>query len=381
MQTRARQVSGRTRYDHPMEYEWDAVVIGAGIIGLAVGHELARRGARTAILEERTAGAGATQASAGVLAPYIEAPGAGALHELTVRSLQLYDGFIADVQQDAGTAVEYNRAGTLEIATCPESADRLRELAARLGALGVIAEWMDGPEAVRREPALSLPEGALLIGTQGYVRVMQLLGALTSAARARGAVLLEGRKVDRLESGADGSVTIGAGAERYRTRTVVIAAGSWSSRVAAGGATVSPIRGQLVQLRWTGPAITRVLWSELCYIVPWADGTVLVGATVEDAGFDQRTTLGGVRSLMEAACRLLPSASDATFVGARAGLRPSTADGLPLIGRSAVNSAVVYATGHFRNGVLLAPLTAQLVADLVVSNRHDPALALTAPGR
>jgi glycine oxidase len=186
--------------------------------------------------------------------------------------------------------------------------------------------------------------------------------------------------VEGLES-ADGGVTITAGAERHRTRTVVIAAGSWSSRVAAGGATVTPIRGQLLQLRWTGPAITRVLWSERCYIVPWADGTVLVGATVEDVGFDQRTTVGGVRSLMEAACRLLPSASDATFVEARAGLRPSTADGVPLIGRSAVDPAVVYATGHFRNGVLLAPLTAQLVADLVVSNRHDPVLALTAPGR
>ncbi len=365
----------------PMEYEWDAVVIGAGIIGLAVGHELARRGTRTAIIEERTAGAGATQASAGVLAPHIEAPGAGALHDLTVRSLGLYDGFIANVQQDAGAAIEYGRGGTLEIATGLQSADRLRRLAESLGAAGVTAEWMDGPGAVRTEPALAPPEGALLVRGHGYVRVLQLTAALAAAARARGAALLEGRKVAAVESGADGRVTITAGGERHRAGTLVVAAGSWSSLVAPGGGSVTPIRGQLLQLRWKGPPITRVLWSEFCYIVPWADGTVLVGATVENAGFDQRTTVEGVRGLMEAACRLLPSAAEATFVEARAGLRPATVDGVPLIGRSPVDPAIVYATGHYRNGVLLAPLTAQLVADLVVDDRQDPALLLTTPGR
>jgi glycine oxidase len=124
-----------------------------------------------------------------------------------------------------------------------------------------------------------------------------------------------------------------------------------------------------------------VLWSESCYIVPWADGTVLVGATVEDAGFDQRATVAGVQGLLEAACRLLPSAGQATFVAARAGLRPSTPDGLPFIGRSPVHPGIVYATGHYRNGVLLTPLTADLVADLVIDHRSDPALALTAVGR
>lgn len=364
-----------------MGHEWDTVVVGAGIIGLAVGRELARRGARTAIVEERTAAAGATQASAGVLAPYIEAPGEGALHQLTVRSLSLYDRFIAGVQQDSGARVEYRRTGTLEIASGRASAERLTAVAASLRRAGLSAEWMDGAEAARLEPALAEPDGALLVETHGYVRVAQLTAALLGAARERGATVLERCRVERIAPEPGGGVTVTAGGENHRGATVVIAAGSWSGLVAPGGPPVTPIRGQLLQLRWNGPPIARVLWSELCYVVPWTDGTVLVGATVEDAGFDQRTTVAGVRGLMDAACRLLPSAGDATFVEARAGLRPSTADGLPFIGRSPVHPGLVYATGHYRNGVLLAPLTADLVADLVIDDRSDPALALTTPGR
>jgi glycine oxidase len=364
-----------------MRHEWDAVVVGAGIIGLAVGRELARRGARTAIIEERTVASGATQASAGVLAPYIEAPGEGALHELTTRSLQLYDRFIAQVQQDSGTRVEYERSGTLEAATSPEAAERLGALRRSLHADGVAAEWLDGAAAARLEPALGEFEGALLVGTHGYVRVAQLTAALLGAARAHGAVAFEGCKVEQIVAEPDGGLTVTAGGELHHAATVVIAAGSWSGHVASVGPPVRPVRGQLLQLLWKGPPIGRVLWSDFCYVVPWTDGTVLVGATVEDAGFDQRTTVDGVRGLMDAACRLMPAAGRATFLAARAGLRPSTPDGLPFIGRAPADPGLVYATGHYRNGVLLAPLTADLVADLVIADRSDPVLALTAPDR
>jgi glycine oxidase len=377
----AHEVGAVNRYHHRMDFEWDAVVVGAGIIGLAVGRELARRGQRTAIVDERAVAAGATQASAGVLAPYIEAPGEGALHELTVRSLSLYDRFISEVQQDAGASVEYRRDGTIEVASSSESADRLRRLATTLAAAGVDSEWIEGADAVRREPALATPQGGLVVGTHGYVRVAQLTAALASGAKAHGATILERRKVAGMEPHPAGGVMLRVGEERHRASTVVVAAGSWSTRLAPGAAPVTPVRGQLLQLRWKGPPIGRVLWSEFCYVVPWLDGTVLVGATVEDAGFDQRTTVAGVRELMDSACRLMPQAADATFVEARAGLRPATADGVPVIGRAPFDPAIVYATGHYRNGVLLAPLTAQIVAGLVIDDVHDPALAVTAPGR
>lgn len=364
-----------------MEREWDAMVVGAGIIGCAVARELARRGARTAILDQRSAGGGATQASAGVLAPYIEAPGEGPLHELTVRSLALYDGFIADIERDVGRQIEYRRCGTLEVATAPESVERLTALSAWASAAGIDAQWMDGKDAARLEPALAASHGALLVPAHGYVRAAQLTASLLEAAARHGATFLSGRKVEQIRREDGVKITITAGGEIHRTATVVIAAGSWSGCAPLGAASVKPIRGQLLQLRWSGPPITRVLWSESCYVVPWMGDTVLVGATMEDVGFDERVTVNGVRELMAAACSLLPAAGDATFVEARAGLRPSTADGLPIIGRSSEDPALVYATGHYRNGVLLAPLTAELVADLVVDGRSDPVLSLTAPSR
>lgn len=363
-----------------MGREWDAIVVGAGIIGCAVGRELARRGARTAILESRRAGGGATQASAGVLAPYIEAPDGGPLHELTVRSLGLYDRFVSELEHDIESRLEYRRCGTLEVAADARSAARLEALAGWTRSAGVEARWLRGEDASRLEPALGASEGALLVPTHGYVCAAQLTAALLEAAARRGAEFFPGRAVEKIAyDGAGVRVTVGG--ETLQATTVVIAAGSWSGRIAPDGPRVTPIRGQLLRLSWTGPPITRVLWGERCYVVPWEDKTLLVGATVEDVGFDERTTVEGVRGLLAASCSLLSGAGDATFIEARAGLRPATADGLPIIGRSPEHPALVYATGHYRNGILLAPLTALLVGDLVVDGRADSALGLTAPSR
>jgi glycine/D-amino acid oxidase-like deaminating enzyme len=144
---------------------------------------------------------------------------------------------------------------------------------------------------------------------------------------------------------------------------------------------VRPVRGQLLHLSWVGTPLRRVTWSGRCYLVPWDDGTLLVGATVEDVGFDERTTVAGVRGLLEAFCKIVPRGWTAGFLGARVGLRPATADDLPVIGPSAVLPSLMYATGHYRNGVLLAPLTAQLVADAMLDNRIDPHLMLVSPSR
>ena len=142
-----------------------------------------------------------------------------------------------------------------------------------------------------------------------------------------------------------------------------------------------PVRGQLLQLGWTGTPLRRVTWSGRCYLVPWEDGSLLVGATVEEAGFDERTTVAGVRDLLDAVSELVPHAWAAGFLGARVGLRPATTDDLPVIGASSVMPNLMYATGHYRNGVLLAPLTAQLVADAMLENRIDPLLAPVSPSR
>ncbi|MGH9311685.1 MAG: FAD-dependent oxidoreductase, partial [Vicinamibacterales bacterium] len=141
------------------------------------------------------------------------------------------------------------------------------------------------------------------------------------------------------------------------------------------------VRGQLLRLAWPRAPLARIVWGPRCYLVPRRDGTLLVGATVEEVGFDERATVAGVRDLMDAACEILPDAWRAGFKEARVGLRPATPDGLPVIGRSPGLDGVLYATGHYRNGVLLAPITAALVADLVLEGRTDPILDAFSPGR
>jgi glycine oxidase len=171
--------------------------------------------------------------------------------------------------------------------------------------------------------------------------------------------------------------------ERLSAEAVVLAAGSWSGGIAIQGPapSVRPVRGQLVQLRLPQPAFAHVVWGPDCYLVPWQDGNVLVGATSEEVGFDERVTADGLRQLLEGGVQLVPALGAATLVDARAGLRPATTDELPIIGPSTTMRGVFYATGHYRNGVLLAPLTASLVADLVLGGRARPELALVRPDR
>jgi glycine oxidase len=363
----------------------DIIVIGAGIVGCAVAYELARRGASVQIVDDRPAGMGATQASAGVLAPYIEARDTGVLLELTIRSLDLFDTFVARVTSSSGLPVTYRRSGTLDVAMCEETLRRFQSSAAALTRKGVAAEVLDADGARSEEPHLAEGIfGGLLISTHGYVVAEELTRALAAASRRHGAQLIERGRVRRI-SGAGDDIVVETDRGSLTGNGVVVAAGSWSGQIEiAGVATkvpVRPVRGQLLHLAWQGEALRRVTWGERCYLVPREDGTLLVGATVEDVGFDERTTAAGVRDLIYAACELVPHAWTAGFIAAKAGLRPASADDLPVIGRSTVIPNLMYATGHYRNGVLLAPLTAQLVADAMLDNRVDPLMAATSPQR
>ena len=218
----------------------------------------------------------------------------------------------------------------------------------------------------------------------GFVSVSELIRALAGAARRHGAQVIEGSRVKRIVA-AKGEVTVETDRGPLAGSAVVLAAGSWSGRIEIEGlparAPVRPIRGQLLRLAWKGPMLRRVVWSDRCYLVPWDDGTLLVGATMEDAGFDERTTVAGVRDLLEAACEIAPGSWTAAFLDARAGLRPASTDLLPIIGASRVLPNLMYATAHYRNGILLAPVTASLVADAMLDNRIDPAMAAVSPQR
>jgi glycine oxidase len=366
----------------------DIIVIGAGIVGCAVAHELARRGASVEIVDNRAVGMGATQASAGVLAPYIEARDDSPLLDLGVRSLNLYDQFVERAASDSGVPIAYRRTGTLDVAFDEPELEHLRATAAVLKRLDVSAVLVDAKAARDDEPHLAdSVVGGLVIEPHGFVAAGELTRALAGAARRSGAQLLETGRVRRIvRAGSDGDdLVVETDRGSLSGNAVVLAAGSWSGDIEIEGVAarvpVRPVRGQLVSLAWHGTPLRRVTWSSRCYLVPWDDGTVLLGATVEHVGFDERSTAAGVRGLLEAACSVLPRAATAGFNGARAGLRPATVDELPIIGRSSVLPNLMYATGHYRNGVLLAPLTAQLVANALLDGASDPAMALVRPSR
>ncbi len=362
------------------------VVAGAGIVGLSIAYELASRGARVQVIDPRGIGQGATRASAGMLAPYIEGHFADLL-TLGVRSLGLYDDFVQRVCADAGRDVETARSGTLQVALDMQEAKALQDAAAALAAGGVPHELLDGVAARRLEPALSpCTAAALLVPAHGYVAAQALAAAIADAAVRRGVIFTTGR-VAGIDDTADG-VRVRTSDAVVNADAAIIAAGSWSSALlrtglddAAGAPVVKPIRGQLLHLRLDRPPVARVLWGGGCYIVPWRDGTVLVGATVEDAGFDEHATAEGVHQLLGAATTLVPMLASAQFQDVRVGLRPLLADELPALGRSTTMRHVFYAIGHYRSGVLLAPLTAHLLADLVLEAREGPELALVRPAR
>jgi len=362
----------------------DIIVIGAGVVGCSIAYELARRGASVEIIDDRAVGMGATQASAGVLAPFIEAREGNPLLDLGIRSLDLYDEFIARVSADAGVAVPYRRTGTLDVAIDETSLASLRTTAAVLERRGVPALLLDAATTRIEEPLVGAAAvGGLLIEAHVFVAAPELTRALAAAARQRGAQLVEQRRVRRISG--DAEVVIETDRGSLNGGAVVVAAGSWSGDIPIAGVDarvpVRPVRGQLVYLRWTGTPLRRVTWSARCYLVPWEDGTLLVGATVEEAGFDERTTAAGVRDLLDAVCEIVPRAWQAGFLGARVGLRPAATDELPVIGPSVAMPNLVYATGHYRNGVLLAPLTAQLVADAMIDGRADAVPAAVSPSR
>jgi glycine/D-amino acid oxidase-like deaminating enzyme len=225
--------------------------------------------------------------------------------------------------------------------------------------------------------------GGVFVKSHGIVGVASLMTALVHSARLAGATFEQPAEAIRIDAQRD-RVDVTAGEVTHTCDQVVIAAGSWSSRIRVTGATmppVTPIRGQLLHLAWPAALPARSVWGSACYTVPWSDGSLLVGATVEDVGFDERSTVAGVEGLMTAVRHLLPDAGGAAIEAVRVGLRPATADGLPFIGPFAAAPRVVLATGHYRNGVLLAPLTADLVTRLLLDDARDPALDVTSPSR
>lgn len=352
----------------------DVAVIGGGAIGLAVAWRAAQRGYRVCVLERGALGAGASSVAAGMLAPVTEADaGELALLALGLRSVRAWPSFAAELEQAAGIDPGLRRSGALVVARDRDEAESLeRELALRLD-MGLDVQRLLPSAARRLEPALA-PSVRLALDVPGdhSADPRSLVLALAQAARRAGATLRTGALVERVEHGRDRRVTgVGlAGGEVVQAERVVLAAGAWSGAI--GGLPripLRPVKGQILRLRdpaHHGPGrglLERIVRFEGGYLVPRGDGRYVLGATMEERGFDTTVTAGGLYELLRDAGELVPGVHEMAIEEVSAGLRPATPDNAPVLGRAEELAGLHWATGHHRNGILLAPVTADIVVD------------------
>lgn len=355
----------------------DVLVVGGGVIGASVAYHLAEAGLSVTLFEREGLASQASGAAAGMLAPICESTGEGPFFELAVRSLERFPTLAPRLRELSGIDPQYCPSGVLRVALEEAEAARLRENAARLSAYDL--EWLDPVEAARREPRLAGSQlGALWSPREGHVFSPLTTRAYAHAAVRLGARLQLGTPVEGLLTRRDRVTGVRTAAGEWSAGAVVLCGGVWTRFCAAwiGRALpLEPIRGQILALEAPDPPPQSIVWSEDVYLVPKLDGTVIVGATEERAGFDCRTTAAGVARLLAGARRILPELAGCTFRHAWAGLRPDTPDHLPVLGPLPGVEGLQVAAGHYRNGVLLSPITGELIRDLVL-RRELPSYAL-----
>ena len=358
----------------------DVLIIGGGVIGLSIARELHRKGVRQVTIVDRgLLGGEASWAAAGMLAPNIETDTRNDFHRFGIESLGLYPSFAAELFEETGIDIELDRSGTMYLSFDEREEVALRETFARQQSRGVHVELLSGDRVRALEPSVSAAVGAgLLYPDDWQVENRKLLTALRRFAEVNGIRIVENAEVSAL-SEAGGRIT-GAktSAGEFESEATVLATGAWTSLIKIGDALfpldVKPIRGQMVSFQTGSRLLRHVVYSSTGYLVPRADGRLLVGATVEDVGFEKAVTEEGLVSLVLASLEILPSLGPLQIADQWSGLRPFVADGLPVIGDVPGYENLFVATAHYRNGILLAPMTGRIMADRIVDDSGSPFL-------
>jgi glycine oxidase len=361
----------------------DVVVVGGGVIGLACAWRAAQRGLTVRLLERSDPGGGASGVAAGMLAPVGEADfGEGRFAALTMAAADAWPGFAADLEQASGVPVPSRRCGALWLAADRDAAEELRRQHHHRLDLGMHGEWLPSSACRELEPGLGTCAAGVLLPDEAEVDPRAVVAALVVACERAGVRLhAHAEVVEASWDGARLTGVVSAGGARFHAQTVVAAQGCWAPAWLPEPVRprVRPVKGQLLRLR--GPSVcSRIVRSERVYLVPRAKGELVVGATTEERGFDTTVTAGAVLELLEEAYRILPGVSELELVEASAGLRPGSPDNAPLVGGGEV-PGLVLATGHYRNGVLLTPLTADAVAALAAGDEPVGPIRDFAPGR
>lgn len=356
----------------------DVIIVGGGAIGCAIAYFLARAGVKCTVVERSTIGGEASTAAAGMLAPLGESSGPGPFLDLGLKSLALYPSLAKELKETSGIDIEYDPCGILWAALSQQESSQLQDRLSWQRTLGLGVKFLNEPDLKTYAPYLGRGvHSGVLSPLEGHVDGLRLTRALAQAARSLGAQVLEGSEVTSLLIEDTKVKGVRVHGEHFWAGHVLLTTGAWA--VGLGQSLgiplpVRPVKGQILSLRPTGTRIPHIVFGGHGYLVPKGDGSLWVGATQEEAGFDKKVTVDGVRYLLDKACTLMPSLASATVERAWAGLRPGSPDGMPILGPVPGWEGITLAMGHFRNGILLAPITGQLITKAITSGETAPLL-------
>ena len=362
----------------------DVLIIGGGIIGCSIGWRLAQAGMKVTVLDRSEPGGEASSAAAGMLAPVSEMVEPREFSELCVTGRDLYPRFAAEVEEASGHHVGYRSDGSLLVALETEQQDELAKVHRVQTAQGFTLHPVGAAEIQEHHPGLSAEiRSGLFVPGDHWVDNERLMRALLVACRRAGVRFEAGHSVERFQTQGDHIKNVAAAnGSVFTAATYVMASGCWSGQLAGKlgiHAPLIPCGGQMIELD-AGRDFPVVVRAGIHYLVPRPERRVLLGTTAEYTGFEKAVTPQGLLSILQGVTRLAPVVSDFRFLRAWAGLRPDTADHLPMLGYGEINN-LVFATGHFRNGILLAPVTAEIVADLILKGITSRAIAAYRPSR
>ena len=349
----------------------DVVIVGGGVIGCSIAYHLRKAGVPVTVIDQGEIGAEASSAAAGLLAPLGSLAGPGPFANLLLASFALFPSLVPELEDASGIRVEYEQTGALRVVRNPRNVPNLRKRMKAWQPLGLHMDWLSGEEARQLEPMLA-PDvcAALYAPEESQVKASQVVKAFAKAAANLGATLRSHTRIEGIQRQHDRVTAIETQGETIPCTQLVIASGAWSAQWSALlniELAVTPQRGQILALRQPTPPLRHIIFGEAAYLAPKQDGTVVVGATKEEVGFDKQLTAGGVAWLLSTANRLIPSLEHSAIDRMWAGLRPKTPDNLPILGPAPGWQNVTLATGHGSVGVMLSAITGQTLAELLIT--------------
>lgn len=346
-----------------MTESYDVVVIGGGVIGMTSAWRLAQTRRRVLLLEQNFTGAGASSAAAGMLGAQLEVSAPGSFYQLCLESRSLYQAFVDELFEQTGIDTQLTHNGIYQIAFSEEEVSKLQQKLAWQVEGGVRAEFLSSAEVNSQEPTLAMNQGALFLPDDSNIQAPLLVRALQTAVKQICSVL-EGVEVTEIVSQGRSGYAVFTQSDTYFSESVVIATGAWASRLLpASPIHVQPVKGQLLAIRPRGAQqLKHTVFSQHTYLVPKRDGTIVVGATEDrEAGFNRDVTADAIHHLLSEVERIAPALSNSAFEKSWTGIRPGSYDGYPWIGELPESPGLHVAVGHFRNGILLAPVTANMI--------------------